>query len=284
MPPMVPRCPYCRAEPTAGTPVRADGGVEMCPICHEDVNPENLRAFPCSHAFCESCLLTYYAYAVGDSTIENANLRRQIEENANANEADRAVRQREVNAARRRAHEASAALRQENAALQREIGRLREHAFLGPHLFQGRFDIGTSVTINVLNWQCHEHWQNKMEINLRTAKGNIACHWAARDKKAVGNSKVRGKWQHEVQYDDAPPSWKKWPETHSLTMDIVFTESDWEVRFRKFVSCGSRRFTHDHTYKFPRPSWLADINDVVNVVEVSPNLENPTWSVRPREV
>lgn len=261
---MVPRCPYCRAEPTAGTPVRADGGVGKCPICLEDVNAENRRAFPCSHEFCDSCLVGYYSHSFGVIATEN--------------EERRAFRQREVNEARRRQCEANVALRrerEENAALQREIQRRRENAFLSPHLLQGPFDIGTIVTINVPSWQYHKHWQNKMEVNLRTARGDIACHWAARDKKALGNSKVRGKWQHEVKYDDAP-SWMQLGDAQDFTMDIIFTESDWEVRFSWCENTQS--------YRFPRPSWLADSNDVVNVVELTSNLQNPNWRVRQPEV
>jgi len=132
-------------------------------------------------------------------------------------------------------------------------------------LLQGPFSVGSIVNINVQRWRRIQNWKNKLEVNLVTARGNVAFHWGARDTKVVCNSKKSGQWQHEKKYHgDCVPA-----QSHAFSMDIVFMESKWVVRFRGHES--------ERRYSFPHPPFLA--YDPVIVIELSSNVENPIWSL-----
>ena len=100
--------------------------------------------------------------------------RRENAEQAAVLQRDYAVLQRAYDVLRRDYE----AIRRESTALRRESTALDMQG--SSHiLLQGPFAIGSLVTINVPRWQNIRHWENMLDVNLRTATGHVAFHWAA---------------------------------------------------------------------------------------------------------
>mmetsp|Transcript_131958 Transcript_131958/g.239981 ORF Transcript_131958/g.239981 Transcript_131958/m.239981 type:complete len:300 (+) Transcript_131958:58-957(+) len=287
--PCCPRCPLCRAE-NEGEPMRANGCNSqewVCPICldgpNDGVSGADRWVFPCSHEVCTPCLIKFYAHTLGAHrrlADENARLEDENVMLEDENETLRRRRDRDENAFRR-VRDENEMLRQLRDGAENALDRVREMLRaprqLNPYLLQGPFGIGSIVRINVPRWHGRSG-RNKFEVNLLTAKGNVAFHWGARHDYVVCNSRVHGKWQKSIHHStDHAPS-----RSRTFSIDIEFHQSHWCVKFCNLSDEPTRSRSDESTlsYIFQHRSYPVSLaDDPVNVIELSRNLQDPTMKL-----